>query len=550
MPTVGRRLFWHSKGIHSERNLANNDYMNDPSPSSTISVDNLIPLAVGAQLQEFVVERVVGIGGFGIVYQAHDSLLRRTVAIKEYMPTSMAARGDGATVSLRSSSHSQDFETGKAGFIDEARMLAQFKHPALIEVFRFWEQNSTAYMATPFYEGRTLKQRLRDTPGIPDEAVLKKILLPVLDALEHMHLAQVYHRDISPDNIMVLTDGRPILLDLGAARRLETENAQALTVLVKPGYAPIEQYAGDAAVQQGPWTDIYGWGASAYFALTGKPPPPSASRIMSDSIIKLADANIADYSNDFLAAIDAALAVRPDDRPQSIAALKSLFTVETVSVGAKADAPVALAVEIDSDLEKTILFEATRQHDRATASVVPTSVASVPPKKSSALLVGGAVCVALLVGAFWWFAQTPAPVATVVKNEAPKVEVPKVEVPKVEVAKVEVAKVEEPAPASAPEPTTAVALSEIPKVMEPPKADPVMSDKPAIARLSIKPWGEILVNGETKGVSPPLKALSLAPGDYNVEIRNGDYPPHKISIKLKSGEVFKLNHAFVDAAQK
>jgi hypothetical protein len=146
----------------------------------------------------------------------------------------------------------------------------------------------------------------------------------------------------------------------------------------------------------------------------------------------------------------------------------------------------------------------------------------------------------LLVGAFWWFAQTPAPVTTVVKNEAPKVEVPKVEV----------AKVVEPAPASAPEPTTAVAISEVQKAPEVPKVDPVVNDKPAVAKLSIKPWGEIFVNGETRGVSPPLKALSLAPGDYNVEIRNGDYPPHKISIKLKSGEVFKLNHAFVDAAQK
>jgi serine/threonine protein kinase len=549
MPTVGRRLFWHSRGVHSEGNLANNGCMNVPTSSSTAMVDNLIPLAVGAQLQEFVVERVIGIGGFGIVYQAYDSLLRRTVAIKEYMPTSMAARGDGATVSLRSSAHSQDFETGKEGFIDEARMLAQFKHPALIEVFRFWEQNSTAYMATPFYEGRTLKQRLRDTPGVPDEVVLKKILLPVLDALEHMHLAQVYHRDISPDNIMVLNDGRPILLDLGAARRLETENAQALTVLVKPGYAPIEQYAGDAAVQQGPWTDIYGWGASAYFALTGKPPPPSASRIMSDSIVKLADANVAGYSIDFLAAIDAALAVRPDDRPQSIAALKSLFVVDTLSVDAKADVPVALKVELDNDLETTTVSAATRQPAPETASVVPATVDSVPSKKSSGLLVVGIVCVAVLIGTFWWFAQTKAPISSVAKIEPQKIEVPKVEVPKVEAPKVEVPKAELPAPTLVPEPPAA-ALPEVQKTPEMPKAEAVVSDKPAVAKLSIKPWGEIFVNGETKGVSPPIKALTLAPGEYNVEIRNGDYPPHKISIKLKSGEIFKLNHTFVDAAQK
>jgi serine/threonine protein kinase len=165
-----------------------------------MEVDNLNPLPAGTRLQEFVIERLIGIGGFGIVYQANDTLLHRTVAIKEYMPTSLASRTDGATVSIRSSSHSQDFETGKLSFINEARMLARFKHAALIEVFRFWEQNSTAYMATPFYEGSTLKERLRETGSVPDEATLQKFLLPVLDALDHMHKEQIYHRDISPDN--------------------------------------------------------------------------------------------------------------------------------------------------------------------------------------------------------------------------------------------------------------------------------------------------------------------------------------------------------------
>jgi serine/threonine protein kinase len=527
----------------------------DANSSSSIAVDNLTPLAVGAQLQEFVVERVIGIGGFGIVYQAYDTLLRRTVAIKEYMPTSMAARGDGATVSLRSSSHSQDFEAGKAGFIDEARMLAQFKHAALIEVFRFWEQNSTAYMATPFYQGRTLKQRLRDTPGIPDEMTLKKVLLPVLDALEHMHAAQVYHRDISPDNIMVLEDGKPILLDLGAARRLETENAQALTVLVKPGYAPIEQYAGDAGVQQGPWTDIYGWGASAYFALTGKPPPPSASRIMSDSIVKLVDAKINAYSYEFLAAIDAALAVRPDDRPQSIAALKSMFTLELPAVEPERLEQIESVVEV----EKSIQLQPVKER-LAKVQVAPDKKPKSGAGKST-LVASLVACLVGLGATFWWFSQptkeqsakvekpisTVAPVAVEPTKSAPviselaKIEPEKIEPVKVETTKVEVAKVE---PAKA-EPTT---VQTPPVETVTPEVVPV--DKPAVAKLSIKPWGEVYVNGESRGVSPPLKALTLKPGDYKIEIRNGDYPARNLTIKLKSGEVFKLNHAFVDAAQK
>jgi serine/threonine protein kinase len=149
-------------------------------------VRNANPLAVGTRLQEFVIERVIGIGGFGIVYQANDSLLRRSVAIKEYMPVSLAMRGEGNTVGLISASFKEDFDNGRRTFIEEARMLAQFKHPALIEVLRYWEDNRTAYMVTPFYSGRTLDDFLRKRAEPIQEAELRRILLPVLDALGHI----------------------------------------------------------------------------------------------------------------------------------------------------------------------------------------------------------------------------------------------------------------------------------------------------------------------------------------------------------------------------
>jgi serine/threonine protein kinase len=518
--------------------------------------DNLSPLAVGTRLQEFVVESVIGAGGFGIVYKANDTQLHRTVAIKEYMPSSMAARSEGSTISLRSESHSQDFEAGKASFISEARMLAKFKHEALIEVFRFWEQNGTAYMATPFYEGQTLKQRLREMAVLPDEVALKQALLPVLDALEHMHLEQVYHRDISPDNIMVLNDGKPILLDLGAARRLETENAQALTVLVKPGYAPIEQYAGDSGVQQGPWTDIYGWGASAYYALTGKPPPPSASRIMSDSIVKLAGSNLPGYSQEFLAAVDAALAVRPDDRPQSVAALKAMFDSEIPTLKTNVVEPVVLQapeVNVTQILDKNtsvndvVGASAPLGLAHATESKVPTKKS--PPSLPIGLISGCLLCVVGLLCAFLWFAKTPAPTATT-KSISPS-PVQKPYVPKNDqVAKIEPTKVEVPVIADAPKVDAAKvdpAKVDLAKIESP---TTVVADKPAQVRLSIKPWGEVFVNGQSKGVSPPTKSFTLAAGEYSVEVRNGDYPAHKISIKVSAGEIFKLNHAFVDTVQK
>jgi serine/threonine protein kinase len=502
-----------------------------------MEVDNLNPLPVGTRLQEFVIERLIGIGGFGIVYQANDTLLHRTVAIKEYMPTSLASRTDGTTVSIRSSSHAQDFQTGKVSFINEARMLARFKHVALIEVFRFWEQNETAYMATPFYEGNTLKDQLREISSVPDEATLKKILLPVLDALEHMHQEQIYHRDISPDNIMILKDGRPVLLDLGAARRLEVANAQALTVLVKPGYAPIEQYAGDGAVQQGPWTDIYGWGATAYFALTRKPPPPSASRIMSDSIVRLSESKPHGFSSAFLAAIDAALAVRPDDRPQSVSDLKRILNadfgaletsaviVEEATTNARVEVPVSRAQELPTVAAP--LKPKSQSH-------MPRSQKKDIPKSA---IVGGGLMLAVAIA-----------MSIVITNKSPPTTV--VQAPSIKAVPLELA------------PTVAVAppVVETPAAVSSQEVAPVATlttpieeksfDKPATARFAIKPWGEVFVNGESRGVSPPMKSLSLPAGEYKIEIRNGDFPTYKVTAKLKPGENFRISHAFVEVAQK
>ncbi len=568
----------------------------DSTSTNRPNVDSLSPLPAGARLQEFVIERLIGIGGFGIVYQANDTLLHRTVAIKEYMPTSMASRSDGATVSLRSESYIQDFDTGKASFINEARMLARFKHSALIEVFRFWEQNCTAYMAMPFYEGQTLKQRLRSSPGVPEEATLKQILLPVLDALEHMHQEQIYHRDISPDNIMILQDGRPILLDLGAARRLETENAQALTVLVKPGYAPIEQYAGDAASQQGPWTDIYGWGATAYFALTGKPPPPSASRIMSDSIVKVANLKLNGYSQALLLAIDAALAVRPDDRPQSVVALKLLLALdakpETMASSRYLDptkrTPVedtyptvpmprpasAAIVDLASASEAALVSPPHLNSNSASEHRSLDQPIKAKKPKLKALLLGASACVFGLIVAFWWFAtpaldnlekhiaksgaSSPNSPNTGSPKVAPQVAAPGQPGSSQAVPAPATQQAEAPSPSPRPRPTVPTPLEKAngdqaainQAAINQAANDKAAADKPARARLAIKPWGEVYVNGEARGVSPPLKTISLPAGEYSFEVRNGDYPIHRVRVKLKSGDVFKINHTFVDPAQK
>jgi serine/threonine protein kinase len=293
-----------------------------PPPSPGEDMGGNLP--VGTRLGEFEITSLIGEGGFGIVYLAHDHSLQRRVALKEYMPSSLAARAGGSLVQVKSARHRETFEAGLKSFINEARLLASFDHPSLVKVYRFWEANGTAYMVMPFLEGTTLKDVLRGLPDRPDEAWLRSVLGPLTEALLVIHAEQCYHRDIAPDNVMLLPDkNRWLLLDFGAARRVIGDMTQALTVILKPGYAPVEQYAEIPGMKQGPWTDVYALAAVVYFAIMGKTPPPSVGRLLNDTYVPLVQAAAGRYSERFLAAIDRALAVRPEERTQSIGELRN-----------------------------------------------------------------------------------------------------------------------------------------------------------------------------------------------------------------------------------
>ncbi len=283
-------------------------------------------LPIGTRLTEFEITGVVGEGGFGIVYTAHDHSLDREVAIKEYMPTSLATRYDRITVTPRSGDAAETFDTGLRSFVNEAKMLARFDHPSLLKVYRFWEANGTAYMAMPYYKGVTLRQRLRQS-GAPDERWLRAMLEPLLDALDVIHRENIFHRDIAPDNIFLLADDRPVLLDFGAARRVIGDKTHALTVILKPGFAPVEQYADVPKLKQGPWTDLYALAAVVYCAVSGEKPPPSIGRYVSDSMAPLSELGRGRYSAEFLTAIDVALRVHPDERPQNADEFRALLAV-------------------------------------------------------------------------------------------------------------------------------------------------------------------------------------------------------------------------------
>jgi hypothetical protein len=299
-------------------------------------------LPVGTRLNEFEIVGLVGEGGFGIVYLARDCVLERKVALKEYLPAALASRGPGATVAPTSSRSKETFEIGLRSFINEGRMLAQFDHPALVKVYRFWEANGTAYMVMPYYEGITLKEELARAQTPPDEARLRQLLAQLLDALEVLHRVNALHRDIAPDNILILPDGNPLLLDFGAARRVITDRTQELTAILKPGYAPIEQYAESPALKQGPWTDLYALAAVFHFAITGARPAPAVTRSITDPVVPLAQSAAGRYSGQFLRALDQALSVKPDGRPQNVAAFRSALGLEraqrTVTLTAPPDA--------------------------------------------------------------------------------------------------------------------------------------------------------------------------------------------------------------------
>ncbi|HEY0954990.1 MAG TPA: serine/threonine-protein kinase, partial [Roseateles sp.] len=279
-------------------------------------------LPVGSRQAEFEVTSVLGEGGFGIVYLARDHALERMVALKEYMPSALALRGERSQVRVRSERHRDTFEAGLKSFINEARLLAQFDHPSLVKVYRFWEANGTAFMVMPFIEGKTLKDTLKELGEPPSEDWLMKMLAPLTEALLVLHGEHCYHRDIAPDNIILVKgSGLPLLLDFGAARRVIGDMTQALTVILKPGYAPIEQYAEVPSLKQGPWTDVYALAAVIYCAITGRTPPPSVGRIVKDDYVPLAQLeNLTKgrYSDRLVQAVDRALQVMPDHRIASM----------------------------------------------------------------------------------------------------------------------------------------------------------------------------------------------------------------------------------------
>jgi serine/threonine protein kinase len=269
-------------------------------------------LPAGYALQEYRIERLLGVGGFGLTYLAIDTNLNLRVAVKEYLPADIAVRNPDQSVVPSSSENAEDFMWGKRRFLDESRTLASFRHPNIVRVMRFFEAKGGAYMVMEYVEGDSLPDWIKLRRPLPEEQV-HAFAGPLLEGLQVIHNAGYMHRDIKPGNIYVRYDGSPVLLDFGSARRKSSE----LTAIVTPGYAPFEQYHSQG--KQGPWSDLYAFAGVLYWMVTGERPLEAAARVRQDTMPPAVQAaERARYRAEFLAAIDWALTPHEDDRPKSV----------------------------------------------------------------------------------------------------------------------------------------------------------------------------------------------------------------------------------------
>lgn len=291
------------------------------SPSNR-SMSNTRCLKPGVILKErYKIDEVIGAGGFGITYRAWDPLLQSYVAIKEYYPSGIATRSaDSSKVCVPVGQEQREYHRGRIRFLKEAQDVARFQsEPNIVSIYDYLEENDTAYMVMEYLHGCTLKQYIREHGGRLDTDHILHICLSVLDALAVVHKAGMIHRDISPENIFICEDLTVKLIDFGAAKQVYLDGEQTMSVVLKPGYAPPEQYA--KKDKQGPWTDIYALGATLYFAATGEKPEESFGRVLEDTIKPVCEVN-PEIPRAMSQVIMRAMSVKIEDRYQTVEAMR------------------------------------------------------------------------------------------------------------------------------------------------------------------------------------------------------------------------------------
>ena len=336
-----------------------------PVVSDRLSADiqHLGALPQGYLLGRYKVLQVLGQGGFGITYHARDTQLEREVAIKEYLPTSLAVRHEGSRVLPRTTELAADFVWGRERFMAEARTLARLDRvPAVVRVHDFLEINGTAYMVMELVRGRTLEARLKHEGPLQQPAI-ERLLYPLLNGLERLHHTGFIHRDIKPANIVLDDDGHPTLLDFGAARAAIAGRTHAATAIWTPGFAAVEQFMSGA---QGPFTDIYALAATLYLCVTNSMPPNAVERLLQDRMAPASRLCSGRYGASLLAGIDAGLAIKASDRPQTMSEWRIVFAT-------------GVATHEDPGSSVTVKTEDARPLSLAAPPLPPPIASSSPP---------------------------------------------------------------------------------------------------------------------------------------------------------------------------
>jgi serine/threonine protein kinase len=293
-------------------------------------------LSCGDQIENYTIERLIGAGGFGMTYRGFDRSLGCAVAIKEYFPSRYSIRDSSCNnIMPKSPSYRNSYKFGLQRFLKEAQVLAQFKNRNIVRVSRFLETNNTAYIIMDYEEGVSL-QRFLDSVSKLNEKELRQVALPIMKGLRAVHNSNYLHRDIKPSNIYLRKNGSPVLIDFGSARQAMADVSVPLTVEISEGYAPFEQYSNHS--KQGPWTDLYGLGATLYHCISGNRPVDSLSRLTSmhnnqdDPLIPALQIGKGLYSNEILRTIDRMLSLNGKDRPSSIDPVILVFAKKTNTV--------------------------------------------------------------------------------------------------------------------------------------------------------------------------------------------------------------------------
>ncbi len=291
-----------------------------------------LPPGTGLHEGHYIVGKVLGHGGFGITYIGYDTQLERKLAVKEYFPSGVAMRaGQGLQVIAFTGQSEKDYEYGLERYLEEARLVARFNnHPHILAVLNFFRENGTAYIVMEYLEGRTLDQYLEQMGGRLSFEEAVPLLTPVMKALEEVHEAGILHRDVSPDNIHIGANRQIKLLDFGAARVALGERSRNLSVILKEGYAPPEQYRSKG--NQGPWTDVYAMAATLYRTVTGFLPPPALDRMTEDELKPLSHSGVP-VSELLDGVMGKALAFNAQDRYQTMGEFREAISQPNAGAG-------------------------------------------------------------------------------------------------------------------------------------------------------------------------------------------------------------------------